>query len=405
MPLASIRMGDPSSGVSSTLLMEFIPGVNYQNIANILNTVKLPGSKDKRLDKTSVQKLLGLATSDRERECIRYALFKASGMTQTQARREYGFENMDARAIEVEKCLVEAQEIRKGIDSLACIQDQAFLTTLGVLSDSDDPISNSDEDDTNSLDGVPSTSLNSIEAETGAQSDSSNTLSSIVSTEMFKSLVAASKFNWFDLVERIEQLLDDDHKDELPQYLDSLMSEPSLLDVSEDEWQLLLQSKQTFDAASKESLSEERVARAVNGEIVSGSESEDGGEVYFDKNDPLSGNGKELIRKRRAAIKRHARRLKAKRLAERRFLSRKRSKHISKVLSECPDIGKTIENFVSAANVGADQWRRTGVLTFDGNRRLSNKVTYHRIQQHLQTVYGRHFTYGTVVQLCVARNR
>ena len=46
------------------------------------------------------------------------------------------------------------------------------------------------------------------------------------------------------------------------------------------------------------------------------------------------------------------------------------------MLSECPDIGKTIENFVSAANVGADQWRRTGVLTFDGNRRLSNKVTY-----------------------------
>ena len=60
------------------------------------------------------------------------------------------------------------------------------------------------------------------------------------------------------------------------------------------------------------------MARAANGEIVSDSESEDCREVYFDINDPLSDNGKELIRKQRAAIKRQARRLKAKRLAERR---------------------------------------------------------------------------------------
>ena len=45
MPLASIRMGDPFSGPASTLLMEFIPGVNYQNIANILNAVKSPCAK------------------------------------------------------------------------------------------------------------------------------------------------------------------------------------------------------------------------------------------------------------------------------------------------------------------------------------------------------------------------
>ena len=217
MPLASIRMGDPFSGAASTLLMEFIPGVNYQNIANILNAVKSPCAKDKRLDKASVQKLLGLATSDRERECSRYALFKASGMTQTQARREYGFENMDARATEVEKCIVEASKIRKAIDELACIQDKAFLVTLGVLSDSDDPVSSSDEDDAVSPDSVPSTSLKGA---SNAQNDSPNTLSSIVSMEMFKSLLTASKFNWFQVVERIEQPLDDSLRDQLPQYLE-----------------------------------------------------------------------------------------------------------------------------------------------------------------------------------------
>ena len=48
------------------------------------------------------------------------------------------------------------------------------------------------------------------------------------------------------------------------------MSEPSSLGVNENEWQLVLQSKQAFDAASKES--NERMARAANGEILSDSE-------------------------------------------------------------------------------------------------------------------------------------
>ena len=43
-------------------------------------------------------------------------------------------------------------------------------------------------------------------------------------------------------------------------------------------------------------------------------------------------------------------------------------------------------------------------MTFDGNRNFKQKVTYERIRKHLQLHYGRHFSYGTVVQLCVARN-
>ena len=56
-------------------------------------------------------------------------------------------------------------------------------------------------------------------------------------------------------------------------------------------------------------------------------------------------------------------------------------------------------------NIGADAWRRTGVLTFDGNCHVKEKVTFKRIQDHLQEVYQRKFSYGTVVQLCVPRNR
>ena len=38
------------------------------------------------------------AQSDRERECIRYAIFKTSGVTQTEAKRLFGFENMSFRS-------------------------------------------------------------------------------------------------------------------------------------------------------------------------------------------------------------------------------------------------------------------------------------------------------------------
>ena len=82
-----------------------------------------------------------------------------------------------------------------------------------------------------------------------------------------------------------------------------------------------------------------------------------------------------------------------------------RSKKVVGILADYPDIGKEIEDFVSARSVGADAWRRTGVLTFDGNKQVKQKVTYSRIKEHLEQLHKRKFSYGTVVQLCVARNR
>ena len=44
------------------------------------------------------------------------------------------------------------------------------------------------------------------------------------------------------------------------------------------------------------------------------------------------------------------------------------------------------------------------MLTFDGNKSVKEKVTFSRIQEHLQGVCKRKFSHGTVIQLCVARN-
>ena len=75
------------------------------------------------------------------------------------------------------------------------------------------------------------------------------------------------------------------------------------------------------------------------------------------------------------------------------------------IVKQFPDIGTTIED-CEANNVGAEnQWRRTGILTFDGNVRHAKKVTYERFRQHLQSVYKSNFSIGTTVQLCIACNQ
>ena len=70
------------------------------------------------------------------------------------------------------------------------------------------------------------------------------------------------------------------------------------------------------------------------------------------------------------------------------------------VINTYPDIGEVIESFVQESDVGADSWRRTGVYTFSGDQKKTKRVTFSKIQEKLKEHYARHFSYGTVVQLC-----
>lgn len=83
---------------------------------------------------------------------------------------------------------------------------------------------------------------------------------------------------------------------------------------------------------------------------------------------------KKLVEEQRAIVRRKLRRQRAKRIASARFLSRKISKKVRGIVKKFPNIRKDIENYVTEFNVGADYWR-TGVLTFDGNRHVKEKVT------------------------------
>ena len=87
------------------------------------------------------------------------------------------------------------------------------------------------------------------------------------------------------------------------------------------------------------------------------------------------------------------------------LLKRKVPKAVSITVMKFPNIGKEIESFAKQNHVGADAWRRTGVLTFSGNTKKGPKVTYMCLKRHLEKTYSTKIGYGTVVQLCLVHNK
>ena len=351
------------------------------------------------LSKNEIKSLLAICQSDRKRVCVRYAAYKASGVTATQARKQFGFEQMNQRSKKVEETLKHAQYIRQAIDKLARTKELAVLHALGVDMVESDCDSSSDE----------STADEDEECEPCNllinRSDSvlclRNDLAGLVE------LVKASQFNVIEIVTRLQRTYNEKciSPTKICEELTELLELDELkLDKNEtDQLRISCEAYRVDDEVN--TVFKERVAGILNGDIVTDSESEADPDVGSKVKSPFEDSVQALIKQKHASIKRQAARSKAKEMEKRKFLNRRVSRKMKGIVKQYPDIGEKIEEFVKSNNVGADQWRRTSVLTFDGNLRNAKKVTYERIRQHLMDVYGRSFSYGTVVQLCIARNR
>ena len=209
-------------------------------------------------------------------------------------------------------------------------------------------------------------------------------------------MLRESDYNIFEIVD----VLSVNDFDGLYQQINALQSQ-----LSSREKKLLTSSYEAFCSCAASQQHQQKSADALNGYIVSESEDEaTAGEISRFKS-VMDPEIPALVKKRMTAIRRRAKRTVSKRIAEQNFLSRRKSSKAKGIVSKFPDIGTTIEDFVRSRNIGADKWRRTGLLTFDGNLKVNQKVTYERIRHHLQEHYKHPFSYGTVVQLCVARNK
>lgn len=107
------------------------------------------------------------------------------------------------------------------------------------------------------------------------------------------------------------------------------------------------------------------------------------------------------IKKQRKLVKRWRKRFFAVKKAEQRLLKQKLPKAVSKILTISSQTnGKDMEEFVKSHKVGADAWRRTGALTFDGNSKVGPKVTYKRIQEYLCKKYNIHWLWNSGTTMC-----
>lgn len=389
MPLACIRI-DFENGVSECYLVEHCPDANYPSLQALIKNImqKNKSAKSDPLSKEVVKSLLGICQSDRERECLRYSVFKASGLSATQIRKRYGFENMKERSKQVESTLQHVKYIRESIEELAKSKDRSMLKALGIPEFSEDGDSSTD-DSTDEEDQAEVGDSEPCQHHGTAHENCEYDVPQVLE------IIRKSLFNYFEIFERLR---------ECPMSYSSLVElvQTELTQQERDQLQISYEAF-TLDEELNTSL-KFREVNAINGEIVTDSESDDAEDICHVKT-LLDDSTKQLIEKKRKSIKRQALRLQAKRIVEQNFLRRKVCRKVRGIVKQFPNIGDTIEEFVKKNNVGADQWRRTGVLTFDGNIRNAKRVTYERIRQHLQSVYKRNFSYGTTVQLCVARNK
>jgi hypothetical protein len=397
IPVAAIRCGNPESGVSRIYLMERLSDCDhlYQTIIDFyLDGMKKSPSSSPHMTKDHLGQLLSLAQTDRERECIKYAVFKTSGLSASAARKFYGFSDMTQRADRVERAIEEAQCIRENIQNLAAIQDKAILLSHGISLPSSSSSSDSEESVNSDDDSTP------VGLEYFKVSDTTPSFKAVDFTTLpLKVMVEKSKSNFFQVAEEVEAHFETSLKSE---ELDILFQEISSLPAACYDSFLMNQSYRAF-LVSAQSFTEEQRADLVNGLVITDSESEN--PELWSQAAEVETEKRKLVQKQRMILQRRIRRQRAKHIATANFLSRKVSKKARGIVKKFPNIGKAIEDFVSERNVGADFWRRTGVLTFDGNRKVKQKVTYERIRQHLQKLYDHPFSYGTVVQLCVARNK
>ena len=260
-------------------------------------------------------------------------------------------------------------EIREACEAIASIQEKAVLKSFGIDVESDSDI----EDDESETDSEGEDMLCAVDSETTGgdmksgpiplpqtpgnahlvgQNDSTGTVQKPCSTDQQENAVLISgnpeyvmdllrscRLNWFEFVGRVRQIMENQTEDCIKQFLINFSEQIKEAKLSEHEKYLIEQSKQAFYL-------NEDLEKELSDEELIQSECEEGHVDWGTIHDPLQAEAKDIISKRVKSIRLKAKRNAAKKIAEARFLRRKRRKTVGRILKECPDIGKTIESYV-----------------------------------------------------------
>ena len=366
---------------------------------------------------------MALAETESERERLKYAVLKSSQLSDTKAKSLYGFSDMSERRQIVEDAMENASAIREAIENVAAVKEKSLFQSTGVYDTENDESETMDAESETDRDAENVRAENLMtyndqgdmhkkhphefqfsdfvnEVETYKHITDTGTV--FLNTHQLYDILEKCDLNWFYFVRVLKDLLSVT-KEVSNQLLLDFSGQLPFMGFSEEKEKLIEQSRQAF-------LSSERMAENTQDdnshiEVQSDSDSSEAEIWSMGIQSPVDENEKILIKEKRAAIRRKSIREIKKRIAEKRVMKRRRSKRIGKLISKCPDIGQEIEEYVKPCGAGAGAWRKTGEYTFDGNRKVKKKATFKRIKKHLEAKYGRKISYGSIVQLCIARNK
>ena len=135
MPLVALRISK-SEHQSELYLMEKIDGFNYEKLVEILRVQMIDNGN--RISRDELKQLIAITQTEREKELIRYAVYRSSNVTSSQARRLFGFENVHELSRKIQDCIQQTKKVYEDVNDLAVARCEAVIETYAISSSSDD---------------------------------------------------------------------------------------------------------------------------------------------------------------------------------------------------------------------------------------------------------------------------
>lgn len=407
LPVAVFLLELQGPGSQTLFVTELHPGINYLAFSKVaqqfllLKNVSNKSEVETNMPKESLSLLCNLASSETDRLLIKYTACKSMGLSAKAARALYGFQNFHEQEEKIMDAIETTHSIRNTVTELAKAENTASLRALGIpvldesesesMDESDSSVSDNDcvewqsehgdsEDEIqgekhgnesceaslepSNLQAIPSSDMihsGSVDPDTMNKSKATDDCMTFApSFDHMVLILQENELNWFAFVIELKNVIAGYSPESFNQLLIDFAFYLSSSDVTVEEEKLIEESRQAYLETERRQYHTEESA-----DIVSDDESD-----VVNPDDWLSVTGldteaaKEMIVKQRKIYKRKKRTRAVKAVTESRLLRKRLPNRVPNILLKYPNIGDEIEKFVRERKIGADAWRRTGVLTF-----------------------------------------
>lgn len=135
--LLQIGIGSIPEGTFCLYLVEKQSSAALYVLQSLIKETYMKKTTRKGLTKEEMKMLLNLTESESERNRLKYAVVKSTGLSSTKAKAMYGFDEMTHKISDVEKAMAEACALRQAIEDIAKTKEKSLGLSEGGESESD----------------------------------------------------------------------------------------------------------------------------------------------------------------------------------------------------------------------------------------------------------------------------